>query len=79
VAQSDGIHVKYTRPSAEWQADEMVSDLVELPLWNLAPGEYRIAVGLTDPDTTERLPAVDAAGRALPDRRYIFSETVKID
>jgi hypothetical protein len=79
VAQNDGLHVKYTRPSSEWQADEMISDLIELPLWNLKPGEYRIAVGLTNPDTGERLPALDAAGNALPDHRYIFSETIQID
>jgi hypothetical protein len=79
VAQSDGIHVKYTRPSSKWRADEMISDLIELPLWNLKPGEYRIAVGLTNPDTGERLPAFDVAGNALPDKRYIFSETIKID
>jgi hypothetical protein len=79
VAQDDGIHVKYTRPSSQWQAGEMISDLIEMPLWNLKPGEYRIAVGLTDPDTGERLPAFDAAGNALPDKRYIFSETIHID
>ncbi len=78
VAQDDGIHVKYTRPSSDWQADEMVSDLIELPLWNLPPGQYRIAVGLTDPDTGERWPAVDSSGKLLPDDRYIFNETIKI-
>jgi hypothetical protein len=78
VAQDDGLHVKYTRPSSTWQADEMISDLIELPLWNLKPGEYRIAVGLTDPDTGERLPTIDAAGNALPDSRYIFSEKIEI-
>ena len=77
VAQNDGIHVKYTRPSSEWQANEMISDLIEMPLWNLPPGEYRIAVGLTNPDTDERLPTVDSAGNALPDNRYIFSETIR--
>ena len=79
VAQDDGLHVKYTRPSSKWKADEIISDLIELPLWNLQPGEYRIAVGLTNPDTDERLSAVDAAGNALPDDRYIFSETIRID
>jgi hypothetical protein len=79
VAQEDGLHVKYTRPSSEWQADEMISDLIEMPLWNLSPGEYRISVGLTNPDTGERLPAVDAAGNPLPESRYIFEEKIKID
>jgi len=79
VAQDDGLHVKYTRPSSEWQAGEMISDLIEMPLWNLPPGEYRISVGLTNPDTDERLPAVDAAGNTVPESRYIFEEKIKID
>ncbi len=79
AAQDDGLHVKYTRPSSEWQADEMISDLIELPLWNLEPGTYRIAVGLTNPDTGERIPAADAAGNPLPEKRYLFSETIRID
>jgi hypothetical protein len=78
VAQDDGAHVKYTRPSSEWQAGEMISDLIELPLWNLPPGEYRIAVGLTNPDTEERLPAFDAAGKPWPNNRYIFEEKITI-
>ncbi|HTP06608.1 MAG TPA: hypothetical protein VMP08_00040 [Anaerolineae bacterium] len=79
VAQDDGIHVKYTRPSSKWKANEIVSDLIEMPLWNLKPGEYRIAVGLTNPETGDRLPAYDAAGNALQDNRYIFEETITID
>jgi hypothetical protein len=57
----------------------MLSDLIELPLWNVKPGEYRLAVGLTNPDTGERFSTVDAAGNALPDKRYIFEETIIID
>ena len=79
VAQQDGIHVKYKRPSSLWKTDEMISDLIELPLWNLKPGEYRIAVGLTNPETGERLPTFDAAGNPLPNNRYIFEEKIKID
>ncbi|CAG0929003.1 hypothetical protein TFLX_01223 [Thermoflexales bacterium] len=79
AVQDDGIHVKYTRPSSRWQANEMISDLIELPLWNLPPGDYRLAVGLTNPNTGERLPAFDEPGQPLPDRRYIFSEKITID
>ncbi|HZY42616.1 MAG TPA: hypothetical protein VFF59_11530, partial [Anaerolineae bacterium] len=78
AVQDDGIHVKYTRPSSEWQADQMISDLIELPVWNVPPGEYRLAVGLTNPDTGERLPAVDPNGNPLPDNRYIFNEPIEI-
>lgn len=78
AAQEDGIHVDYTRPSSKWQANEIISDLIELPLWNLRPGEYRLAVGLTNPDTGERLLTVDSSGHALPENRYIFSDTIQI-
>jgi hypothetical protein len=78
AVQEDGIHVDYTRPSSTWQANEMISDQIELPLWNLPPGEYRLAVGLTNPDTSKRLPAFDQLGQALPENRYIFSETITI-
>jgi hypothetical protein len=78
AVQDDGIHVKYTRPSSQWRAGEIISDLIELPLWNLPPGEYRLAVGLTNPDTGERWPAFDEHGQLLPDRRYIFSRMIKI-
>jgi len=78
VWQEDGIHVRYTRPSSQWQADQIVSDAIEAPLWNLPPGEYRIAVGLTNPDTGERLSVFDSTGKALPDNRYICSETIQI-
>jgi hypothetical protein len=78
VAQDDGVHVRYTRPSSQWQAGEVISDQIEMPLWNLPPGEYRISVGLTNPETDERLPAIDSAGNALPDNRYIFEEKITI-
>ena len=76
--QEDGIHVRYTQPSSKWQVDQIVSDAIEAPLWNLPAGEYRIAVGLTNPDTGERLPVFDSNGKALPDNRYVFSETIRI-
>lgn len=78
AVQRDAIHGDYTKPSSSWRADQMVSDLIELPLWNLPPGEYRIAVGLTNPDTGERWPAVDVNGSALPDDRYVFTETIQM-
>ena len=78
AVQEDGIHAKYTRPTSTWQADEMISDLIQLPLWSLKPGEYRLAVGLTDTETGERWPAFDEAKNALPDRRYLFVKKILI-
>jgi hypothetical protein len=78
AAQDDGVYGLYTQPSSEWQAGQYISDQIEIPLWNLIPGDYRISVGVTDPETTERLSAVDSAGQALDQNRYIFSEPITI-
>ncbi len=78
VAQDDGVYGQYTQPSSQWQADQYISHQIEIPLWNLIPGDYRISVGVTDPETAERLKAVDSAGQSLDQNRYIFSETIRI-
>ena len=78
VAQNDGIHVKYTRPSSMWQADEVIADPIEIPLWNLPTGEYRIAVGLTDTDGVH-LTTIDASGRPRPDDRTILETRFTIN
>ncbi len=72
VAQSDGIHVGYTRPSSTWQAGEVVGDPIRIPLWNLPSGDYRVGVGLIDLDGA-RLQAIDANGQLVPDDRYILA------
>jgi hypothetical protein len=79
AAQDDGVYGLYTKPSSEWQAGQYISDQLEIPLWNLSPGDYRISVGVTNPETNERLNAVDYAGLPLLENRYIFSETVRIN
>jgi hypothetical protein len=79
AAQDDGVYGQYTQPSSQWQADQFISDQIQIPLWNLIPGDYRISVGVTDPETTERLKAVDSTGQALDQNRYIFSETITIN
>ncbi|HZY45789.1 MAG TPA: hypothetical protein VFF70_13700 [Anaerolineae bacterium] len=79
VAQDDGVYGQYTKPSSEWQAGQYISDQLEIPLWNLIPGDYRISIGVTDPETNERLNAIDSARQPLDQNRYIFSEMIKIN
>jgi len=36
-------------------------------------------VGVYDPETVDRLPAVDAAGLPVPDNRVILAEEISVD
>jgi hypothetical protein len=78
VAQSDGIHVGYTRPSSTWQTGEIVGDPIQIPLWSLPSGEYRIGVGLIDIDGA-RLQAIDSSGQPVPDNRYMLESRFTIN
>jgi len=42
------------------------------------PGDYRIAAGLYDPNTGERLPVFDAAGAELPNRQIVLPAEVTV-
>ncbi len=57
VAQRDGQPVQWLRPTSTWLADEEIIDRYGMLLpADLPPGEYRIAVGLYEPVTGQRLP-----------------------
>lgn len=56
LAQRDGQPVLWLRPTSTWQPGEKIVDRYGLLLPDdLPPGQYRIAVGLYDPETNERL------------------------
>ncbi len=55
-AQSDSVPAEWTRPTPGWLPGEYILDPHTLPLPpNLAPGAYRLFVGLYDPATGERI------------------------
>jgi hypothetical protein len=55
-------------PTTAWTPDEYLYDRVMLELpGDLAPGEYALLLGLYDGATGQRLPVLDAAGKALGD------------
>lgn len=69
-AQDDCAPAGWARPTSGWAAGEVVADTHTLALpQDLAPGQYRLYAGMYDEETWERWPAVDRAGRPLPDGR----------
>jgi hypothetical protein len=56
VAQKDVIPRDWAYPTNWWEAEEVVSDDIGLPLQSIAPGEYRLSVGVYHPPTGKRLP-----------------------
>jgi len=57
MSQSDAVPGNWTRPTPGWQPGEYVTDLHLLALKpELAPGEYRLVVGMYDSETRQRLP-----------------------
>jgi hypothetical protein len=66
IAQDDGIPVDWTYPTTRWQPGETVRDEHLLAIDPATPrGDYRLVVGLYDPDTGERPTVHDAAGKEI--------------
>jgi hypothetical protein len=76
VVQDDAVPRRWTYPTTWWQAGEVVSDEIPLSLEDVPPGQYRLAVGVYDPESGERLSVVDAAGEALPGERLVLPEEI---
>jgi 4-amino-4-deoxy-L-arabinose transferase-like glycosyltransferase len=65
-AQGDGPPLKGLQPTTHWLKGETLPDRRLLSLApDLKPGRYRLVVGLYTLENDERLPAVNAEGRAL--------------
>jgi hypothetical protein len=78
VVQVDGMPRSFTYPTGMWAPGEIVSDDVNLSVQAAPRGHYDLAVGWYDPDTRERLPAVDSEGRPLPDNRLLLTGGVTL-
>ncbi len=71
ISQSDSPPDAGQFPSTRWAKDAAFTDEHVLVLPPDAPaGAYRLSVGLYDPQTGERLPAVDAQGTAQRDDMF---------
>lgn len=72
VAQDDAMPLQWRYPTTLWGPGERVTDTISIPLEETGPSRYGVAVGIYDPATMERLPAVDGNGRAYPDGRLVL-------
>jgi hypothetical protein len=72
VAQADGQPRGGAYPTSIWAPGEIVPDEIPLPLEGLPPADYRLAVGLYQLATAQRLPMIDAAGQRLSDDRLLL-------
>ncbi|MBS1252718.1 MAG: hypothetical protein MAG451_01760 [Anaerolineales bacterium] len=67
--QVDAFPVNGTRPTTGWLPGEVIVDRYQIPVDPAAPaGEYLVEVGMYDPRTLERLPAVAGGQRLAEDR-----------
>jgi hypothetical protein len=67
VVQDDAVPRRWTYPTAEWARNEVVDDMILLPLDGVEQGRYDLVIGLYDPETGDRLPAFSAQGSRYPD------------
>jgi hypothetical protein len=77
VAQNDAAPRNWTYPTDRWEAGEVVSDEIVLPLANVPAGRYRMAVGVYTLDGATRLPVQTKGGVSLGDRLHL-EEVIQI-
>jgi hypothetical protein len=76
--QRDSMPVDGQRPTSRWVSGEIVVDDYRIAIRDgEASGDgYRLAIGLYDPATGERLSVVDAHGETLADGRFFLDASV---
>jgi hypothetical protein len=78
LAQSDGWPVGGIYPTSRWQPGEVIEDVRDVPVQADAPGgQYRLAVGLYQLQTLQRLEIVGPGG-TLPDGALFLEPRVEI-
>lgn len=74
LTQDDNVPAGWQRPTMGWRAGEVVVDTHTLAIPNDAsPGHYKIAIGMYDAATLQRLPLHDADGIPAPEQRLILA------
>ncbi|MAU01335.1 MAG: hypothetical protein CL608_29695 [Anaerolineaceae bacterium] len=91
LVQSDSPPRYGSYPTSQWTAGEVVSDTITLPLADVPPGNYRLAVGFYSQPVTgqfdrlpvtgqfDRLPVQNGAGEMVADGRFILPITVNVE
>ncbi len=71
--QADSPPMAGKYPTSVWDAGEVIADSHTLSLApDLPAGEYKIAIGLYDPETGQRVPIVDEDGQVSGDHVIIY-------
>ena len=66
-------------PNVPWWAEgEVVSDEIIISLEDLPQGSYRLALGVYDPQTVDRLAAVGPDGTLVANDRVVLDEEVEV-
>jgi hypothetical protein len=74
VSQADVAPRNWNYPTMWWEADEVVSDEVVLPLDAAPPGQYRLEVGVYNAATGERSPIGDAGDLTVSSDTLILQD-----
>jgi hypothetical protein len=73
VAQKDVIPYDWQYPTAWWEANEVVSDQVRVPLDEVLSGTYHLAVGIYDAGTLDRL-GIHGDGLSVTSEALVLQE-----
>ncbi|MFP3896235.1 MAG: ArnT family glycosyltransferase [Anaerolineales bacterium] len=77
--QQDSVPVGGQRPTTGWVADEVIVDPYELSVdEDATPGPHRMAIGMYDSTSGERLPMTEADGRPLQEGRILLEQTIQV-
>mgnify|MGYP001081214791 CR=1 FL=1 len=72
LAQKDAVPRDWNYPTNWWEAGEIVTDEARLSVDDLSPQDYRLAVGVYNPETGERLPVAENPTRLPVNDRRLF-------
>jgi len=78
VVQHDAMPRQGGYPTSGWLPGEVISDSLRLPLSEVPPGDYRLAVGLYDVTTGDRLTVTGPAGVVIPNQRLILPDEIEV-
>ncbi|MFQ5813372.1 MAG: hypothetical protein ACE5I2_09340, partial [Anaerolineae bacterium] len=78
AAQNDAMPRQNQYPTSWWAEGEVVSDEIVISLKGLPPGHYRLALGVYDPQTLDRLAAVSPDGTSVANDRVVLGEEVEV-
>ena len=78
AAQVDTMPRNWSYPTSRWGRREVYVDRIALDLSGVAPGAYRLAVGVYAPEA-DRLSATDVHGRPVLDGRAILEQAIEVE